>query len=292
MPVVFAAIAPHGFPIIPDLSDDAEGAMATREAMHELGRRCAAARPDAIVVAGPHGVRVDGAICLADVARGAGTLRWKDRKVEMNIPIDGPLTDAIAAAARERDVPIAMAGYAGNRRFQAAIPLDWGSITPLWFLGHPRNLEGKGDVLAPTPDEDVGPPAVLVTPSRSLPRETMVAFGRAVADAAAGERRVAFVASCDWAHTHKADGPYGFHPAAAEVDAQIVAAVRDHDLGRLIDLDQAAVDNAAIDGLWQTLMLAGLLEDIPMRHEFLAYEAPRYYGMLVAAYEPIAAGDA
>ena len=26
MPLVFAAIAPHGFPLIPDLSDDAGGA--------------------------------------------------------------------------------------------------------------------------------------------------------------------------------------------------------------------------------------------------------------------------
>ena len=39
MPLVFAAIAPHGFPLIPDLSDDAGGALATRAAMEELGRR-------------------------------------------------------------------------------------------------------------------------------------------------------------------------------------------------------------------------------------------------------------
>ena len=149
MPMVFAAIAPHGFPIIPELSDDAEGGLATREAMHELGRRCAAARPDVIVVAGPHGVRVDGAICLADVARGAGTLRWHGRQVEMNVPVDGRLTDAVAEAAGARGVPIAMAGFAGNRRFQAAMPLDWGVITPLWFLGqkHARKIADAADIV-------------------------------------------------------------------------------------------------------------------------------------------------
>ncbi len=287
MPVVFGCIAPHGFPIIPDLSDDAEGALATRAAMHELGRRCAAAQPDVLVVAGPHGVRVNGAICLADVARGAGTLHWQGRTVEMNVPVDGELTDAVAAAARPRGVPIAMAGFAGNRRFQSVMPLDWGVITPLWFLGHDRNLIGKGDVLADPPDEDVGPPAVIVTPSRSLPRATMVEFGRAVVDAAEADgRRVGFVASCDWAHTHREDGPYGFHPAAAEVDAEVVAAVQDGDLQRLTGLDQQAVENAAIDGLWQTLMLAGVLDAVPMRGELLSYEAPSYYGMLVAAYAP------
>ena len=41
MPFMFAAIAPHGFPLIPDLSEDADGALATRAAMDELGRRAA-----------------------------------------------------------------------------------------------------------------------------------------------------------------------------------------------------------------------------------------------------------
>lgn len=288
MPVVFAAIAPHGFPIIPDLSDDAEGALATRAAMQELGRRCAAARPETLVIAGPHGVRVEGAICLGDVARAAGILHWQDRAVEMNVPVDGPATDLIAAEATAAGVPIALAGFAGNRRSQSVLPLDWGVITPLWFLGHGRHLPGKGNVLADPPREDIGPPVVIVTPSRSLPRATMVEFGRAIARAfAAAERRVAFVASCDWAHTHRADGPYGFHPAAAEVDAEVVAAVREGDPGRLIGLDQRAVEDAAIDGLWQTLMLAGVLAEMPMRHEVLSYEAPTYYGMLVAAFEPV-----
>ena len=54
---------------------------------------------------------------------------------------------------------------------------------------------------------------------------------------------------------------------------------------RLIDLGERLVEAAAIDGLWQALMLAGALEIAPLRHELLSYEAPSYYGMLVAAYE-------
>src|SRR5919108_3581502 len=167
--LVFACITPHGFPIIPDLSEDAEGALATRAAMEELGRRWAASRPDVVVVATPHGTRVDGAICLAAVARAAGALRWQGRQVEMNVPVDGALTDAIAEAARGRNVPVALASFAGNRREQSAIPLDWGAITPLWFLGHGRNMTGYGDVLAPIPEEDIGPPVVIAAPSRLLP---------------------------------------------------------------------------------------------------------------------------
>ncbi len=287
MPLVFAAIAPHGFPIIPDLSDDAEGALATRAAMEELGRRAAAAGVEALVIAGPHGVRVDGAICLADTARAAGILAWQGRQVELNVPVDGSLTDAIAAKARERGIPIALAGYGGNRREQSVLPLDWGILTPLWFLGHGRNMPGHGDVLADPPAEDIGPPAVIVTPSRGVPRATLVDCGRAVAEAAANDpRRIAFIASCDWGHAHRPDGPYGFHPESAAVDAEVVAAVAENDLPRLIDLDESRARDAAIDGLWQALMLAGALEAVPMNVELLSYEAPTYYGMLVAVWTP------
>ena len=67
--------------------------------------------------------------------------------------------------------------------------------------------------------------------------------------------------------------------------------VRDGDLGRQIDLDERAAADAWIDGLWQALMLIGILEVVPMRHELLSYEAPTYYGMLVAAYEPVVRRD-
>jgi aromatic ring-opening dioxygenase LigB subunit len=287
MPLVLAAIAPHGFPLIPDLSDDADGALATRAAMKELGRRAAAAEIESFVIAGPHGVRVDGAISLADTARAAGTRSWQGRSVELNVPVDGSLTDAIAAAARARGIPIAMVGYAGHRRDQSVLPLDWGILTPLWFLGHGRDMPGHGDVLAGPPAADIGPPSVIVTPSRAVPRATLVAFGRAVAETAANDpRRIGFVASCDWGHAHRADGPYGYHPESSKVDAEVAAAVAANNLPRLIDLDEGRARDAAIDGLWQALMLAGALEAVPMYVELLSYEAPTYYGMLVAIWAP------
>jgi aromatic ring-opening dioxygenase LigB subunit len=162
-------------------------------------------------------------------------------------------------------------------------------MVPLWFVGHDRNLVGYGDVLAPDPDEDLGPPVVIVTPSRSLPRATLIEFGIAVAETAGREgRRVAFVASCDWAHTYEG-GRYGVHPVAAEVDAAVVQALRDNDPGRLIDLDEQQVEDSAIDGLWQTLILAGVMRQVPMRGEVLSYEAPPAYatGMIVATFTPI-----
>jgi aromatic ring-opening dioxygenase LigB subunit len=291
MPLVVGAVAPHGFPIIPELSEDAEGALQTREAMFEMGRRFAEAKPEVIVITGPHGVRVNGFVSVADVGRGAGTLHWDGKKVEMNIPVDRELTAAINKRARARGVPVAEVGYAGSNPPSSVLPLDWGIMTPLWFTGHNRNQVGRGHVLADLYsgllDEDQGPPVVIVNPSRMIPREVNIEFGRAVAEAAqATDKRVGFIASCDWAHSHSEDGPYGFHPDAKKMDDKVVAAMKDNKPARLIGLDEEFVKNAAIDGLWQLLMLAGAMDIVPMDVDFLSYEAPTYYGMIVATYAP------
>ena len=59
---------------------------------------------------------------------------------------------------------------------------------------------------------------------------------------------------------------------------------------RLIDLDDTFVRNAAIDGLWQLLMLAGAQQVVPMDMDVLSYEAPTYYGMIVATCTPSGSG--
>jgi aromatic ring-opening dioxygenase LigB subunit len=64
----------------------------------------------------------------------------------------------------------------------------------------------------------------------------------------------------------------------------VLQALRAGDPGSLIDMDENLASDAAIDGLWQALMLAGVLERVPMRGELLSYEAPTYYGMLVASF--------
>ena len=86
-------------------------------------------------------------------------------------------------------------------------------------------------------------------------------------------------------HAHDADGPYGFDPASKEYDDRVVEIVRSDQLGELLELDASFVDAAKADSFWQMLMLHGALAG-RWRGEFLSYEAPTYFGMLCAAYEP------
>jgi aromatic ring-opening dioxygenase LigB subunit len=285
MPVICAAIMPHGWDLIPSLSDDAGGALATQAAMETVGELFRDAGVEAIVLVGPHGIRVEGAMCIANVARAAGRIERGDRVADLNVPCDRPLIEAIGAAASNRNIPVALAGYAGNRADQSVSPMDWGAMVPLWFLGNGTpHSQGTGSVLAPAPAEESVPPVVLITPSRALPREAMVEFGRAVGEACANDpRRIGFVASCDWSHVHRDDGPYGYDPIATVMDQQIVDAIEAEELPGLIDLPQGDVERAAIDGLWQTLILTGVQEIQSMPPlQLLSYEAPTYFGMIVA----------
>jgi aromatic ring-opening dioxygenase LigB subunit len=93
------------------------------------------------------------------------------------------------------------------------------------------------------------------------------------------------IASSDHGHAHRADGPYGFDPAAAEYDGQIVDLIKANHLTGVSEIDPAFVGKAKADSYWQMLILSGAIGD-RWKSEFLSYEVPTYFGMLCAAYAP------
>jgi len=154
--------------------------------------------------------------------------------------------------------------FGSNDTALAEHPLDWGVTIPLALLGSEA-------------------PVVVVSPARERPLAEHVRAGAAVA-AATGPRRVALLASADHGHAHDPDGPFGFDPAAAAYDELVVELVRENRLDRLPELEPI-VEAAMADSLWQLAVLHGALGD-GFRAELLSYEAPTYFGMLCAAFEP------
>lgn len=287
MPLVAAAILPHGFPMIPSMDNGVEDVQRLRQAMERVGEEFRDVGVDTIVLAGPHGTRAEGYMALVRTGRAAGSIEHDGKRVEMNVPIDHAFVDEIAAKATADGIPVACVGFGGNRVDQAVAPMDWGAMGPLWFLGHDQDRTGYGNVLAGTPDGPEGPPVVLITPSRMLDRVTQVSFGRSLGRAfQESDRKVGFVASCDWSHVHAATGPYGAHPIARQMDDTIQIAIRANDLIGLQHLPQPDVEAAAIDGLCQCLILAGIQQRTPLRSELLAYGIDGYYSMIVASFMP------
>jgi aromatic ring-opening dioxygenase LigB subunit len=242
--------------------------------MQELAHRMEATHPDTIIVITPHGVRVTGAVCVMTTDRAVGVLEGEQGgHIEIDMAVDTDLAHRIAhRAASAYNVPVTTAIYGASGGDGCFTPLDWGAVVPLWFLG----------ARWPTP-----PAIISMTPSRALTLKQLYDFGTALAEAAAeSNKRVALIASADWGHAHDATGPYGYDPASAEYDSMIQQTIRDNALDTLLTADLDFTDRAKVDGLWQSVMLAGALHHTPMHGELLSYEAPTYFGMLVASYTP------
>ena len=268
--LVFACIAPHGGYAIPEACtpDEANLAPATQAGMLELGRRCDAAGPEVLVVLTPHGIHVEGHFAVVISGRMAGSLDDAP-VVVLDVPVARDLATSILAGLQEANIPAVGLSFGGNVPSDAVMPMDWGTLIPLWYLGGRRE-----------PPRSI----VVVAPARDRPLAEHVAAGVVVAAAAnRSGLRVGLVASADQAHTYRADGPYGLSPRAAELDERILAAVREGRLLSLLDLDPALVEEAKPDSWWQLLMLAGATDDA-WRPEVISFEVPTYFGMLCAAY--------
>lgn len=270
--LVFACIAPHGDLAIPDACspDQAALATATQAGMAELARRFDAAAPDVVVLLTPHGIHVEGRFAVVVSGRAAGVLA-EAPAVALDLEVDRELALAIVGALGDAGIPAAGVSFGGNVPAEAVMPLDWGSLIPLWYLGGRRE-----------------PPVrvVIVAPARDRPIDEHVAAGSAIAAAIASSgRRVALVASADQAHAHDPDGPYGFDPAARVHDELVVSLLREGRRGALRDLDPALIAAAKPDAWWQELMLLGAIGDA-WTPNVLSYEAPTYYGMLCVAFDP------
>jgi aromatic ring-opening dioxygenase LigB subunit len=266
--IVFAAIAPHG--TLPEAP--VENADATHAALATLGERFDATRPEATIVLTPHNVHVDGHFAVVLAGTMAGSLAEFDAPdVRLSVPVDVELAAQAVTALHHEGIPVVGASFGANDPSAATAPMDWGVLIPLWAMG------GRHEPPVPV---------VVVSPARDRSLDEHVRAGKALARAVdASGKRVALIASADHGHAHDADGPYGFDPAAAEYDRQVVELVQENRLAGLLELNRAFVDAAKADSWWQLVMLHGALGE-GWRAEFLSYEASTYFGMLCAAYAP------
>ena len=273
--IVFASIAPHGGIAVAELcaEDELELAASTREAMTELGRRFDAAEADAVVVLTPHNIHVDGHVAVVIAGRLEGFVSDGGREIALTCPVDSELSLRCLVDLVGAGVPAVGVSFGPNDPEQAAMPLDWGALIPLWFMG------GRS---APQV------PVVLVAPPRDLSPETLVEAGLVLAASARdSDKRVALVASADHGHAHDPEGPYGFDPVSASYDELVVEVIRGNRLQDLLRLEPAFVEAAKADSFWQLLVLHGAL-GTSFDAELLCYEAPTYFGMLCAAFTPTA----
>ncbi|WXG44922.1 MAG: extradiol ring-cleavage dioxygenase [Promethearchaeati archaeon SRVP18_Atabeyarchaeia-1] len=272
MGIVYACVAPHGSEAIPELAGDKLEAFGeTRRGMEELARHMRSHRPDTIIIATPHGLRLDRTIGVVTSRYSAGNLEDNGKAVSARFKCNHQLARKIYEAAKKAGLPVVGANYGTSEGPASCMPMDWGVLIPLWFFGAKEKKK---------------PRIVIVTPSREIPLTQLVEFGRVIAGTAEkSQRKIAFVSSADQGHAHDKSGPYGFHPASREYDELVVKAIRENNLKQILALDLQFVENAKPDSLWQMAILEGVLERVPMKARFVSYQAPTYFGLMCADFE-------
>jgi aromatic ring-opening dioxygenase LigB subunit len=271
MGIVFACIAPHGAEVIPELAGDQLEAFAeTRRGMEELANFFKEQRPETVVLATPHGLRLEGTIGVVTSEFTEGTLEANNRIIKLRCECDRDLAKLILGNAKQSKIPVVGANYGASEGPASCMPMDWGVFIPLWFLLD----KGSGACKV-----------VIVTPSREISLQALINFGQIIAEVAENSgKRIAFVASADQGHAHKPDGPYGFHPSSQEFDKTVTNAVLSNNLKPLFDLSPQFVENAKPDSLWQIAILQGIIDRTKLKGRLLSYQVPTYFGLLCAAY--------
>ena len=272
MGIVYACIAPHGSEAIPKLAGDKLEAFAeTRRGMEELANQMKKHNLHTIIIATPHGLRLDQNIGIVTTQYSAGSLKDKGKTISARVKCNSPLALKIYHAAKKTGLPVVAANWGTSGGPASCMQMDWGVLIPLWFFGVREKRK---------------PRIVIVTPSREIPLQQLVEFGKIVAHVSGkSKRNIAFVASADQGHGHDKNGPYGFSPTSKEYDELVIKAVKENNLKNLLALDPKFVEDAKPDSLWQIAILQGVLEQVPMKSRFISYQVPTYFGLLCVSFE-------
>ena len=257
--VVCAVLMPHAPILVPDVGGQrGEAAIASCRAMRTAAACVMRHAPESLVLISPHSPRQPNAFGLwADNPLRGTFEEFSAPEVEVSLPLDRSLVQAIMAAARVRD----LATWPIHRH-----PLDHGAMVPLWFL-----IEAGWS----------GPTVIL---SLNDPEaDGLIALGEAIATAAATvPRRIALVASGDMSHRLTPGAPCGFHPQAHRFDETFIQLIRAGEYRQIEAIAPKLRERAAEDAVDSTLIAAAAVNWQTTGHEVLNYEGPFGVGYGVA----------
>jgi len=279
MPLVYACIAPHGGETIEELAPKAsvEKFRKTRDGLRKLGAEVGRAKPDTIVLATPHNLRLWKNIGVVTAENSTGTLHASPRSknvINLKAKCDVKFAKELLERSAQVKLLVVGANYGTSEGVSSDMQMDWGTLVPLWFM---------------IPRCKRKPKLVIVTPSREIPLSQNFQFGRVIARVVEADRkkRVVFVASADQAHAHKRSGPYGYSPKAKEYDKFVLDALYRNRIKDVMNMRPDFVEAAKPDSLWQMTILAGIIDKVKLRAELISYDAPTYFGMICASFRRV-----
>lgn len=139
MILVYACVAPHGSEAIEQLATKSTVAkfQRTKEGLRKLAKEVGKAKPDTIVIASPHSLRLSKKIGIVTAENFSGTLYASPRSeksVSLKVKGDVGFATALFEQATQKKLPVVGANYGTNEGATSDMPMDWGTLVPLWFI--------------------------------------------------------------------------------------------------------------------------------------------------------------
>jgi aromatic ring-opening dioxygenase LigB subunit len=273
MPLEYACIVPHGGDIIPDLAVRKTEHLfeKTRDSVRKIVREIREAQPDTIIIASPHNLRLQNNIAIITSENSTGQLNGpRGRRVRLRLRCDRELAQDLLKESARKHLPVVGANYGTAEGPASDVPMDWGTLVPMWFVAKEERVRAR---------------TVIVAPSREIPLRENIAFGMMIGEMAEkSKKRIVFIASADQAHAHRKPGPYGYHRSAAKYDAFVSRAIQENRIESISRLSKRFVEEAKPDSLWQMAILAGITRVVKMQGTLRSYAVPTYYGMICASF--------
>ena len=279
MSVEAAFVFPHPPIIVPSVGRGEEApAIRTVESCRKAASALVSFDPDVIVISSPHASLVPDGFYITTVAHMRGTM---ERFGAFNSALRARNDEALAHAIMAEGAACGI-GFLGSGPFEVET-LDHGTYVPLYFVAEAYAQRDGIDVSAGVPDEYELPVSIVRMGMSGVSGETHRELGRCVARASdALGKRVVYLASGDCAHRLSEDGPYGFHPAAPQLESVFIEAFSTGNLEALFEVDAKLRHDAGDCGCRSFQMMAGAIEGLDYTCTLLSEEAPFGIGYCVA----------
>ncbi|XP_052796065.1 protein CA_C1420-like [Mya arenaria] len=251
------------------------------EACLKVGHDIRSLNPEVIFLSTPHGIADYKNFLMYSNSVGSGfgdvdDCLQKPCQYNLTINLDSNIAERFFAAQGYSNNVSLLSAF-GPEGSNNSVPLRWGEVIPLLLV----NMTATVKVVI------LSQPTRRYTETLDMTTE-LTNLGRHLGMFLHGlTERVAVVISADLAHTHKADGPYGYSNASEPFDklmgdwASTMSSV-------FIDMAAQYVDRALSCGYTGLKMLDGMftLGTPRLRPLLYANLHPSYYGMMAASFLP------
>ncbi len=267
MAIAGGFVVPHPPIIFPEIGRGEQlKIQKTINAYQEVARRIALMQPDTIVIISPHTVMYKDYFHISPGVHAVGDFsQFGYPEIRLEADYDSVFAKEIAKEAQKNGIHSGMEG-------ELDAQLDHGTMVPLRFI---KEAYGKNFKIV-----RIGLSGLSLSEHFHLGKCIEKACNKL-------QRRTVIVASSDLSHRLLNRGPYDYAKEGPEYDQRITDILAKGDLEKAVNFSEEFCEKAGECGHRSITMMAGCLENIPLKSELLSYEGPFGVGYAVAAYQDV-----